>query len=148
MLFCFIFLLESFHFIYFTVEVKLLYIVVLVSPVQQSESAICIHILPPSWASLPPPLIPPHHSRSSQSSKLSWAPCAIQQVPISHWFYTWQCIWYAFRFRQSSPYSKLVPSYRVSSNYMRLYLAAISCAISHWVMGEVTIPGRLNADWS
>ena len=48
MLFCFIFLLESFHFIYFTVEVKLLYIVVLVSPVQQSESAICIHILPPS----------------------------------------------------------------------------------------------------
>ena len=46
MLFCFIFLLESYHFIYFTIEVKLLYIIVLVSAVQQSESAICIHISP------------------------------------------------------------------------------------------------------
>ena len=49
MLFCFfVCLFESSHFIYFTIEVKLLYNVILVSPVQQSESAMCIHISPPS----------------------------------------------------------------------------------------------------
>ena len=37
----------------------MLYNVVLVSAVEQSESAICIYISPLSWASLPHPLIPP-----------------------------------------------------------------------------------------
>lgn len=90
MLFCFIFLFESFHLTYFITEVKLPYNVVLVSPVQQSESAVCMHLSPLSPASLPPPLIPPRPPTilSHQSAKLSWASYAIQPVPISHQFYT------------------------------------------------------------
>ena len=45
----------------------MLYNVVLISPVPESESAIHLHISPPSQASLPPP-IPP--IRSSQSTVL------------------------------------------------------------------------------
>ena len=42
-----------------------LYNVVLVSAVQQRESAICIHISPPRQVFLPPPLpIPPGHHRA------------------------------------------------------------------------------------
>ena len=41
-----------------------------VSPVQQSESAICMHISPPSWTCLLPPP-PSHPSSSSQTTKLS-----------------------------------------------------------------------------
>ena len=50
--------------IYF-IEVWLIYNVVLISAVQQSDSAICIPISPPSLTSLSPP--PP--SRSSQSTE-------------------------------------------------------------------------------
>ena len=65
-------------------EQQLLYNVLLISAVQQCESAICIHISPPSWTSLPPlhPTPPGHHRT------LSWAPCAIHQLPNSHLFYT------------------------------------------------------------
>ena len=44
---------------FYLIGIYLLYNVVLVSAVQRSESAICIHISPPSWTSLPPPHIPP-----------------------------------------------------------------------------------------
>ena len=40
---------------FFLIGGKLLYNVVLVSAIQQDESAIIIHISPPSWASLPLP---------------------------------------------------------------------------------------------
>ena len=49
----------------------------LVSAVQQSESAICIHIGPPS---------PPSHPLGRHRA-LSWAPCAILQLPTSYLFY-------------------------------------------------------------
>ena len=39
---------------FFLIEVYLLYDVVLVSVVQQSESALRIHISPPTWTSLSP----------------------------------------------------------------------------------------------
>ena len=39
---------------FFKTGVQLLYCVVLVSAEQQSESAICIYVAPPSCASLPP----------------------------------------------------------------------------------------------
>ena len=42
---------------------------VIVSAVQQSESALSIHMSPPSWTSLAPP--PSHPCRSSQSTELS-----------------------------------------------------------------------------
>ena len=52
-----------------------LYSVVLVSAVQHSGSAVCVHLSSPSQASLPHPFLhptcPDHHRASS------WAPCAI-----------------------------------------------------------------------
>ena len=49
----------------------------LVSAVEQSESSICIHISPLSWASLPST---PHPTPLGHHRALSWAPCAIQQL--------------------------------------------------------------------
>ena len=64
----------------------LLYNIVLVSAVQWSESATCIHISPPSWTSPSPhPTLLGHHRARS------WAPCAIQQLPASYPFYTRYC---------------------------------------------------------
>ena len=63
-----------FIYLFFLIGVQLLYNVVLVSAVQQSESAVCIHISPLSWTYLPSPhpRIPPSHpSRSPQSTELS-----------------------------------------------------------------------------
>ena len=45
--------------------------VVLVSAVQGSKSAVCIHISPPSWTSLPP-CPPSYPSRSLQRTELSF----------------------------------------------------------------------------
>ena len=60
----------------------------LVSAVQWSESAICIHLSPCSWASFqhPPHLTPPGHHRT-----LSWAPCAVQQLPTSYFTHDHVC---------------------------------------------------------
>ena len=49
----------------------MLYNVVLISGVQQSESTICIHISPTYWTSPLPCPRPSHPSRSSQSTRLS-----------------------------------------------------------------------------
>ena len=54
----------------------------LVSAVQQSESTLCIHISFPSWTSLPPP--PTYPTPLGHHRALSWAPCAIQQLPTSY----------------------------------------------------------------
>ena len=61
---------------------KLLYNVVLVSAIQQHESAITIYISPPPWASTTPSS---HSSRSSRSTGLG-SPCYITtgQPPILH----------------------------------------------------------------
>ena len=56
-----------------------------VSAVQWSESAIWVHITPPSWTSLHPN--PPGHHRT-----LSWAPCAVENLPTSYLFHTQQCM--------------------------------------------------------
>ena len=68
---------------WFSIGVELLYNVVLVSAVQWSESAVRIHMSPPSWASLPPP---PHPTPLGHHRALSWAPCAIQKLPTSYLF--------------------------------------------------------------
>ena len=74
------------QYFFFLIGGKLVYSVVLVSAVQQHESAIIIHISLPSWTSLPPYVHPTHlgHQRG-----LSWAPCVIQQLPTSYLFYIW-----------------------------------------------------------
>ena len=72
--------LSMMHFIF--IGVKLLFNVMLVSTVQQCESAICVHLSPPAWSSFPlshhyPTLLAHHRA-------LSWAPCALQQLPTSY----------------------------------------------------------------
>ena len=58
----------------------MLYNVVLVAAVQQSDSAMCIHMFPPSWTLLP---APSHPSRSSQSTELG---LPVYQAPTSSSF--------------------------------------------------------------
>ena len=56
----------------------------LVSAVQQHGSAICIRIFPLSCTSLPPF----HSTHLCHHRALSWALCAVQQLPTSHLYYT------------------------------------------------------------
>ena len=69
---------------------SLLYRAVLLSALQHSDSVSCIHTSPPTWACLPLPSYPTHlgHHRAS-----SWTTCAIQQVPTSCLFSTWEYIY-------------------------------------------------------
>ena len=70
------------------IRIELLFNVVLVSAVQQCESAICIRIFPPSRASLPATTIPPLETiTSTELSSL----CYIQLLPTSSLFHTWSC---------------------------------------------------------
>ena len=67
-----------------------LYNGVLVPAIQHSQSAIYIHISPPSWTPshpIPYPTTLGHHRAPG------WDPCAIQQLPTSYLFYTWQCLY-------------------------------------------------------
>ena len=68
------------------IGVKLFYNVVLVSAVQQSESAVCLHISISFQTSLPPCSIPPLQVITEQA--LRGAPCAIQQLPTGYLFYS------------------------------------------------------------
>ena len=61
----------------------MLYSAVLVSAVPTVWISCKYTYIPPSWASLPSPSPLGHHRA------LSWAPCAIQQVPASSLFCTW-----------------------------------------------------------
>ena len=54
----------------------------LVSPLQESESAKCVHISPPSWASLHPP----HLTRLGHLRALSWAPVLYSSFPLAIYF--------------------------------------------------------------
>ena len=63
----------------------------LVSAIQQCESATGIYMSPPSWASL---LSPPHPTPLGHHGAQSWAPCIVQQLPTSYLFqqqYMFQC---------------------------------------------------------
>ena len=73
-------------FCFFRVQSKL-YNVVIVCTIRWSESPLCTHISPPSWAFLPPlhPTPLGHHRAPS------WAPYAVEQLPTSYLFYTWYC---------------------------------------------------------
>ena len=55
----------------------------LVSAVQQNESATCIHISPSSRVSLPQP---PHPTSLGHHRAPSWVSCAIYQLPTSYLF--------------------------------------------------------------
>ena len=59
----------------------MLYDVMMVSA-QQCVSAVCIHIHPPSWVSLPSS---PSHPLGHQRTQ-SWASCTIQHFPLASYF--------------------------------------------------------------
>ena len=77
---------ENFKKINFKIGGYLLYNVVLVSAVQQRESALSTHLSPPFWASIPPH---PCHPTLGHRRALSWGPGAVQQFPTSYPSYTW-----------------------------------------------------------
>ena len=60
--------------------------------VQQSESAICIHISPYPLP-LEPPSHPPYPTPLGGHKAPSRSPCAMQLLPTSHPFYIWWCIY-------------------------------------------------------
>ena len=98
----------------------------LVSTVQQSESATCIHIHPSSWAFLPLP----HHrapSKSSPSTQLSF--CATEQLHTSYLLYTWYCI-YATTYLPMHP-SRAPPSQ--CPYFCSLYLGLYSCPANRFL---------------
>ena len=64
----------------FFIGVKLLYNAALVAAVEQSESAMCIHVSPPSQ----PAPTPPHPTHQGHHGASSRAPRAAQQLPISY----------------------------------------------------------------
>ena len=71
----------------------------LASAVQGSESALCIHISPLSWTSLPSL---PHPTHLGHHRVLSWAPSTVQQVPTSYLFHTWDTTeWLHYQFSLS-----------------------------------------------
>ena len=63
----------------------------LVAAVQQNESAIHVYIYIPSFLNLPPTSA--HHTWLGPYRALSWALCAIKQLPTSSLFYTCVCMW-------------------------------------------------------
>lgn len=66
--------------IYFVfIGVELLYSVVLVSPVQQCESALCTHVSPPFWVSFPA-----HPASHASGSSQSPAPSCLCCIEASH----------------------------------------------------------------
>ena len=98
----------------------------LVSTVQQSESATCIHIYPSSWTFLP---LPRHRapSKSSPSTKLSF--CATEKLHTSYLLYTWYCIY-------ATTYLPMHPSLAPPSQcpyFCSLYLRLYSCPANRFL---------------
>ena len=93
----------------------------LVSVVQWSESAICIHVSPPSWAYLT--LSPSTHpSRSSQSTELSSLCCR----PASHWLSILHVVVYTRQsYSPSSPHPPFSPHAHMSVLYICISISAL-----------------------
>ena len=77
------------------------------------------HIYVPSLLDLPPLLLS-YPSRSSRA--LSWAPCAIRQLPTSYLIYTWWCIYLSATLNSSHP-----PLWPLCPQVHFLHLGLYSC---------------------
>ena len=96
--------------------------VVLVSPVQQHESAVSLHVFLPSWTFLTL-CTPCHPSTSPQSNELSSLGCT--QVLTSYLFCTWQCV-------HVSPNLSVCPDFSVPFFVHKSILyACMSCLSLH-----------------
>ena len=65
----------------FLIRGSLFYNIVLVPEIHQHESAIGMHMSPPSWPSFPPHSRPPDCHRAA-----GWAPCVIRSFPLATYF--------------------------------------------------------------
>ena len=99
----------------FFIGILLLYNVVLVFAVQHG-SAICIHLSPHTWASIPP-----------FSQSMGWAPCAIQQLPTI--YFTLSSIYMSILLSQFVPHSP-PPLY---SNVHSLHPCLYSCSANRFL---------------
>ena len=84
--------------------------------IQQHESAISIHISPPSCTS--PPSLPLHPTPLGCHRALGWAPCVIQQLPPAFYF-TYVNVYVSMLLSQFVPPS---PSSVVSTNLFSIYM--------------------------
>ena len=105
----------------------MLYNIVLVSAIHQHESAIGIHMSPPSWPSLLPPT-------TSQPSKLSQSPglSSLSHTANSHWLSILHVILYMFpcySFHSSHPLLSL-PESQVCSLCLNLHCCSTNRFIS------------------
>ena len=104
---------SRFYFNFFFIGVQLLYNVALLSAVQQSESAVCIHVSPPSWTPHSHPL-----SGSSRSPKLSTLCC----MAGSHWLSSLHRAVHIHQFQSpSSSHPSSCPSIHLCSPHLGLY---------------------------
>ena len=106
----------GFFFILLFIGTWLLYNILLVSAVPWSESAIHIHLSPPSWPfSHPPPSYPLGHHRAP-----SWTPYAIHQFPTSCFTHDGVCM-FVLLSQVIPPSSSLIPRLHISSLCLHFY---------------------------
>ena len=123
---------------YFFIRIELLYIVVLVPAVQHRESAICIHMSPPSRCSpQPTPLTTPF--RSSQSA---WLSPLCYTAACHQLFYTEQCIYVSATSSVHPPLSflpcKQVHLYSFSRFHIYCRSVAQSCLfVTPWAIFHI-----------
>ena len=93
-------------------------------PYNNAKSAIIMHTVPSSWASL----LLPHPSPLGNHRAPSWAPCFPQQLLTSYLFYTWERV-YTYMSMPLSPFIPFSPSLPVSTSnffsflhYQRVFL--------------------------
>ena len=118
-------LLGDFYFSFYFLFCKQLYwsitcIVVLVSAVQQTESAIRIHISP-YLLPLASPFHHPYPTHLGGHKAPSWSPCAMWLLPTSYLFYIWLCISVNALSHFVPAYPSPSPSPQVHSLHLHLY---------------------------
>ena len=101
----------------FLIGVELLYNVVLVSSVQQSESTICIPISPPSWTSLPPTTIPRISVTTEHQAEL---PVLYSRLPLAIYF-THGSVYMSILISQFIPFPPSPPCPQVHFLHLRVY---------------------------
>ena len=99
-------LLSIYCFFFFNWHI--IYNIVMTSAIYQQESAIGIHVSPPSWTPFPPPS-PPHLSRLSQITSFGFPPSHIE-LPLAIYF-TYGNIYVSMLFSQIIPPSPSLPLY-------------------------------------
>ena len=136
-LFCWFFLSLLFVFI----RVQLLYNIVLVSDVQQSAPAICMHISPPSWTSVQPPSYPLKSSQSTELSPLNYIGGS-HQLPISQ-LVVYMCVHTCQSYSPNLFHPPLLPHVHTSILYIRISIPALQIGSSvpfSWIPLKTELP--------